>query len=130
MTRHVDEDTVLKLALGLLDLQEDRNVRDHLEGCPKCRTLQEDVDRTLRDIKDVAPQVTAEIPVLPSTKDRFTWARIAAMLAIGFGLGFVTSESLRPQSITVVRQKLVPTAPKWPADGFVACDDIDLMSLK
>ncbi len=131
MTRHVNEDTMLKSALGLLGPQVDRNVRDHLEGCPTCRALQEDVDRTLRDFRDVAPHITAKIPGLPSLKgNRHLWIRIAAMLAIGFGLGYATSESLRPQSITVVRQHLIPTPPKWPADGFVACDDKDLMPVR
>jgi hypothetical protein len=130
MTQHVNEDTLIKLSLGLLDLQDDRKVRSHLESCPMCRLLQEDVDRTMRDIKNVAPQVTAKIPLLPFRRDRFTWIRIAAMLVIGFGLGFAASESLRSPSITIVRQHLVPTPPVRPTNGFVACDDVDLMSIK
>lgn len=87
----------------------------------------EEVDRTLRRIKDVTPEVTADIPVPPSLRRiRYQWLRVAAMLAVGFGLGFLASESLRSPSITVVQQQLVSRSPEWPAGGFVACDEIDL----
>jgi len=127
MTRHVGEDTLLKLALGLLDAQADRRVRRHLEGCDTCRDLLDDMDRTLRHIKDVTPEVTADIPPLPSLgHDSYRWLRIAAMIAVGFGLGFLTSESLRSPTMNVVRQQMVPRPPEWPAVGFVACSEIDL----
>ncbi len=127
MTRHVSEDTLLKLALGLLGAQADRRVRHHLEGCHTCRGLLEDVDQTLRHIKDVTPEVTAEMPLLPSlSHNRYKWLRVAAILAVGFGLGFFASESVRSPSMNVVRQQMVPRPPEWPAVGFVACDEIDL----
>ena len=127
MTRHVSEDTMLKLALGLLAVRSDRRVRNHLKACPECRGLMEDVDRTLEQLKDVTPEVSADIPVLPSLRHgRYKWLRVAAVLAVGFGLGFVASESLRPPSINVVGQQLDPRPPELPTFGFVTCDEVDL----
>jgi anti-sigma factor RsiW len=127
MTRHVSEDTVLKLALGLLDHPAEGRVRHHLEGCAKCNSLMEEVLRTMHLIKEVTPQVKADIPVLPFLRqNRYKWLRAAAMLAAGFGLGFLASESLRSPAMTVVRQQLVPRPPEHPAAGFVVCNEIDL----
>ena len=127
MTRHVSDDTLLKLALGLLDAQPEERARHHLEECARCRGLMQGVDRTLQHIKDVTPEVPADIPLLPSLgHNRFQWLRVAAMLAVGFGLGFFASESLRSPSVNVVRQEMVPSPPEWQPAGFVACDEIDL----
>ncbi len=57
---------------------------------------------------------------------RHGWLRVAAMLAIGFGLGFLASESLRPPVTTVVRQLILPAPPVGAAGGFVACDATDV----
>ena len=127
MTRHVSEEALLKLALGLLAVRSESRVRNHLKACPECRGLMEDVDRTLEQLKDVTPEVSADIPVLPSLRHgRYKWLRVAAVLAVGFGLGFVASESLRPPSINVVGQQLDPRPPELPTFGFVTCDEVDL----
>jgi predicted anti-sigma-YlaC factor YlaD len=127
MTRHVSEDTLLKLVLGLLHARSESRVHNHLKECAACRDLMEDVGRTVGQLREVDPEVTAELPALPSAGHyRSTWMRIAAMLAVGFGLGFLASESLRPPSVSVVRQQIIPKAPEPPPLGFVACDQVDL----
>lgn len=127
MTTHASEDTLLELALGLLNAESEREVRTHLQGCPACIVLLSDVERTLRQIKNVTPKATAGIPPLQTCKqNRSSWFRVAAMLAVGFGLGFVASESLRSPLITTVRQQVVPQPQALPEAGFVACDEGDL----
>jgi hypothetical protein len=127
MTRHISEDTLLELALGLSDARSERSVRKHLEECLKCRALLKDVEQTVNRIKDVTPVVAADLPVLPSLRHgRHAWLRVAAMLAIGFGLGFLASESLHSPSVVVVRQQLVSKPPELSTTGFVACDEVDL----
>jgi anti-sigma factor RsiW len=125
--QHINENTLIEVALGLLDAQADSRVRDHLEGCPMCRGLFESIKRTLHEIKELAPKVTADIPEVPSVRpDSFRWLRVAAMLVIGFGLGFLASESLQSPSIDVVRQQIISTPPELPAAGFVPCEGVDL----
>ena len=127
MTRHVSEDILLKLALGLLTARSAARVRNHLKECSVCRRVMEDVDCSLGQIKDAAPDVTADIPVLPSlSHGRYNWLRVAAMLVVGFGLGLLASESTRPPSITVVRQQIVPKAPESSVHGLVLCDEVDV----
>jgi predicted anti-sigma-YlaC factor YlaD len=130
MMTHESEDTLLELALGLMNAASENRVRTHLQECPACRVLFNDVERTLSHIKNVTPDVSAGIPPLPSLMhNRYSWLRVAAMLAVGFGLGFVTSESLRSPPITIVRQQIVPKPPELPEVGFVACDEVDLTVL-
>lgn len=147
MTRHENEDTLLELALGLLNAADENRVRRHLQECSECRQCLADVERSLQLIKEAGPEVSADIPVLPPrvlplpllpqrvlptpslptlATGRYAWLRVAAMLAVGFGLGILVSESSRPPSVTVVRQQIVPKAPDLPAVEFVACDGDDL----
>jgi len=127
MTQHVSQDTVLKLALGLLEPPAEQRVRDHLRECARCLGLMEAAERTIRVIEDITPDATALLPVAPSRRpSRSGWLRVAAMLAVGFALGYFSSELLRSPAMTIVRQQIVPTPPVTPADGFVACDAIDV----
>jgi hypothetical protein len=127
MTRHVGRDTVLKLALGLLEPGGEQRARDHLRECPKCLALKEEAERTLEVIADVTPGVDARLPSLSSVRPvRTGWLRVAAMLAVGFALGVLASDSLRSPAVTVVHQQIVPAPPVSAADGFVACDAIDI----
>ncbi len=127
MTRHVSQETVLKLTLGLLQPPAEQRVRDHLRGCTKCHEHMEEAEETIRVIGGITPGITARPPVLPSLRPvRAGWFRVAAMLAVGFALGVLASESLRSPALTVVRQQIVPAPPVSPADGFVACDAIDV----
>ena len=127
MTQHVSEDTLLELALGLLDTLAESRVRHHLQGCPLCLGLSEDVEKTLHHIKDVAPKVNADIPPLPLFRlNRYKWLRVAAMLAIGFGMGVLASESFRSPSIQIVQQQIISKPPELPAAEFVACEGVDL----
>ena len=127
MTRHVGRDTVLRLALGLLEPAGEQRVRNHLRECPTCLALKEEAERTLEVIADVTPAVDARLPssfsVLPV---RSGWLRVAAMLAVGFALGVLASDSLRSPAVTVVHQQIIPAPPVSAADGFVVCDAIDV----
>ncbi len=127
MTRHVSEETLLKMTLGLLDPKSELRVRHHLERCAACRDLRGEADRTVSLLQSVTPDLPAELPVpIVFRQTRQTWLRIAAMLLIGFGLGYLASESLRPSEIIVVPQQLLPRPPATRASGFVECEIIDL----
>ena len=124
---HENEDTLLELALGLLNPESESRVRTHLRECPGCRSLCTDVEQTVGRLKVAAPALSAGIPALPSPgHGRYAWLRVAAVLVVGFGIGFLASESLRSPPITVVRQQVTPRPPDLPALEPVACEEVDL----
>jgi anti-sigma factor RsiW len=128
MTRHVSEDTIIQLTLGLLNRRAEENVRRHLGECPACRMQAKEVQATIDQIKEVTPQIHADMPALPSLEPvRSRWLAVAAVLAAGIGLGFIASESLRPSALSVVPQQIVPRSPDQARYGYVTCDEIDLL---
>jgi anti-sigma factor RsiW len=127
MIRHVSEDTLLKLVLDQLDTQAERRVRRHLDTCGRCRGTLEEMERTVELIKKVRPEVTRDTaPLRWVRRAHFGWLRVAAVLVVGFGLGILASESLRPPSVLVVGQQLLPRTPLLTEGVFVICDGIDL----
>jgi hypothetical protein len=127
MKTHKNEDTLLELALGLLDVDSEKRVRTHLQKCPACLEEYSEIERSFRLIKEVTPKVSASISTLPSLRYiPYSWLRVAAILAVGFGLGFITSESFRSPIVTTVRQQIDPKPPRLPEVRFVVCDGIDL----
>lgn len=127
MTRHISEDRLLELSLGLLEAEPESGTRLHLEACTECRARMQEVDRFLREIRDAAPEVQGTAPLFPSRmRDQYRWLRVAAMLAVGFSLGFLASESMRSPATSIVRQQIIPSPPEWSTTRFVSCEEIDL----
>jgi anti-sigma factor RsiW len=155
MMRHPSQDTLLKLALGVLDPAQERRVRVHLQDCHTCRDTLEEIGASIRLIGELEPNVRANLPALPEIpplqapppegpagnlvksragslpprfSDPFYWIRLAAMVAAGFGLGLLASENLRPPAVTVVPQQFVPRPPATGERGFVVCEGNDILS--
>jgi len=127
MKEHVDQDTLLKLALDTLEPVTKQKVQDHLDGCGRCRTLFGEIEETMRAIGGVRLHVPVEIPPLPTARPRsMFWMRAAAILFVGFLLGFIASESLRSPPVEVVQQQIVPRSPEVPRAAFISCEEVDL----
>ena len=127
MTQHVNEDTLIRLALRLLDPAEESSVRRHLGECAECQALLVDVEGTLDRIRQVAPDIEADLPPLPITgSHRYRWVRVAAMLVIAFGMGLLASEAVDSPRPDVVRQQIIPRTPDRAPAEFVVCEEIDL----
>jgi hypothetical protein len=89
--------------------------------------MMEEAERSIGLIEGLTPLLTANLPTLPFRRpDRYRWLRMAAMLALGFALGVLASESLRSPAMTIVPQQITLTSPARTANGFVACDVIDV----
>jgi len=127
MTQHVNEDTLIREALGLLEPAEESSVRRHLSKCTQCHKLLADVEGTLDRIREVTLDLEAELPPLPTTgSDRYRWLRVAAMLVIAFGMGLVASEAVDSPRPDVIRQQIFPRTPDRAPTEFVVCEEIDL----
>ena len=127
MKQHISQDTLLKLALETLEPPAELRVRSHLDGCSRCRNILEGIEASLGTIAGVKPVLPMDPPLLPFARPVSSfWLRAAAILVVGFGLGFLASESRRTPPVAVVQQQLVPRSPDVPRAAFISCDEVDL----
>lgn len=97
---HPAEEEWFDLCRGRVTAAERARLEQHLEGCPKCRSLYEDArlfsDQGLSPLGTVPPMAalleaevkgTPKVIPMPAPRSRTPWAAagIAASLAIGFG---------------------------------------------
>ncbi|MGB5872859.1 MAG: hypothetical protein WBH56_04000 [Bacteroidota bacterium] len=127
MKRHISQDTLLKLALDTLEAPAKGRVQTHLDGCSRCRKQLGEIQLAMRTIEGVRVDVPLEAPPLPMARPRsMFWMRAAAILFVGFLLGFIASESLRSPNVTVVQQQIIPTSPEVAKAAFISCEEVDI----
>jgi anti-sigma factor RsiW len=127
MKRHASQDTLLKFALDTLEPPAKTRVQAHLDGCSRCQKELADVQETMRTIECVNVEMPVEIPPLPTARPRSTfWMRAAAILFVGFLLGFVAAESRRSPTVAVVQQQILPRSPEIQTAEFISCEEVDL----
>lgn len=107
--KHYDEDYLLKGSLDLLDEAETREFEIHLERCDECRG---ELDRIRCDNKVIAsvqpifvkPEYVYPLAMKFSFK---SLSKIAALLLMGFIVGYSSSILSRPCPVTVHPQQLI-----------------------
>jgi hypothetical protein len=125
---HVDGDTLLKFVLETLDGQAEAAVRDHLSACDRCSQesgrLRAEIERMSGmevRVGDINP------PALPR---RFrvlrTVSRMAAVLAVGFLLGYLTADLSNPSLPVAVQQRLIPNVVARTDTEYIPCAAIDV----
>ncbi len=123
MRKHVGNDELLRYQLDLLEKRKVQSIRTHLDECKRCASLLVTVEDDLRIIKGFDPAVEVVVPPLPVARPGRirSFLRIAAILALGFLLGALTSESLRSPSVDVVPQHFVGRPPAMTVGQFTVC---------
>lgn len=126
--KHYDDDTLLKASLKILDSGEYRKVLKHLESCEECRAkysaIAEDNKVIASYEPDGKPLTASRLPERRTFKLRILNA--AAILMIGFGLGYVTGFANKPPPVNVSQQKLVTRTLSADASGFIHNEMLDL----
>jgi anti-sigma factor RsiW len=125
---HLDDDTLLKFLLEILDGPDDSRVREHLARCERCKKRGEELQAQIRQLSRIEMQlgeVTA--PPLPRRSRLLTVVtRAAAILAVGFLAGYMTAELSNPIRPIAVQQRLVPGHPAVPSTGYYSCQAVDV----
>ncbi|MBM4169404.1 MAG: hypothetical protein FJ215_09635 [Ignavibacteria bacterium] len=123
MTRHVKNDELLKYQMDLLEEGKAKSIRQHLKRCRTCRSALDRAKADLHVIGGFNPEMEIIVPPLPtSSSSRVqSFLRVAAILAIGFLLGVLTSESLRSPAVEIVPQHFVGSPPATTVGQFTVC---------
>jgi hypothetical protein len=121
---HLDDDTLLKSQLRLLDDRNEMQVREHLSQCKKCSLRFNQVGNQIKAIGSFEPQIEAEVHPLPQRKSTIVipLLRAAAFLILGFLAGYFTSELLHPSQVNVVEQHLITRSPVTSISGYTSCE--------
>jgi hypothetical protein len=125
---HPDADTLLRFVLQTLDDSDSSSVAEHMSACEECKELQQkllgEVERLERIDFDINVPVPPRLPrrsrLIPEV------SRWAAVLAIGFLLGYLTAQLLDPVHPVPVQQRLIPTQAKVPSSGYISCQAVDV----
>ena len=125
---HLDEDLLLKYALELLDDKEESTIREHLTKCDQCKKSHESIKSHIELIGSIEPDVKPEIIPLPKKKLKIQvqWIRAAAILIIGFFIGYLTANFAHPVKVNVVKQNLITKTIMYPIESFRMCEQVDL----
>jgi anti-sigma factor RsiW len=126
--KHPDEDTMLKSVLGILEEPEERQLQEHVKECPECQAR---LEKLLNDTKIIGSlELDIISPTIPLPKPmRINWMpllRAAALLLIGFMVGFGSSNLSHREAVNVIPQRLQVASPAGGAVQYSSCEPVDL----
>ncbi len=122
---HISEDQLLEYALEACDENERLKIEEHIESCERCsealNRIRQDIDLigSIRPTKSPMAQ-----PVPASQRGSFVSSllRVAAILAIGFVIGYSTSSITRPDSIDIAPAYVQLSPPADSLAGYAPSD--------
>ena len=125
---HLDGDTLLMHLLETLDEQAEAAVRDHLSVCDACRQESGRLRKEIQRISRIDVRVGGANP--PPLPGRYrvlrTVSRMAAVLAVGFMLGYLTADLSNTRLPVPVQQRVIPGVVAGTDTDYVPCAAIDL----
>lgn len=125
--KHFDENTILKFSLEILDDDESQKVRNHLSECEICSVTLNSIEKQNKLITGYNPQIESVfVPINKLKINRSTWLKRAAILIIGFLLGYTTSFFFQPAKVLVVEQFSISKSPQVNSTVFSVCPNVDI----
>jgi len=125
---HFNEDLLMKYTLELLDDNEKSTIREHITTCVQCRKRYESIKSDIELIGSIETGVKPEIIPFPRKRLKIArqWIKAAAVLIIGFFIGYLTANFAHPVKVHVVKQNLIPKTILYPSESFRTCEKVDL----
>jgi hypothetical protein len=125
---HPDTDTLLKFVLQTLEESDEPVVREHLAACDQCRELQQNMQREVQRLGSINLPIGMPAPPRLPGRLRVPMAvlRLAAVLAVGFLIGYGTAQLSQPVNSVPVQQRLIPAQVAVPSSGYIPCRAVDL----
>lgn len=111
---HISEDQLLKYALELLDDKADiTEIETHLKECDECLLKYKKINTEIDIIGGLEIDKDIPMPVRASNRKSksFSLFRIAAILVIGFALGYTSAKFFQKESSTVTASRLEASIP-------------------
>jgi hypothetical protein len=124
--RHPNENLLLAAALEMLPPEAEDKLRAHLADCSDCAERYQSVSREVALIGGIEPTVATMLYPLPRPRrpSAVSWLRVAALLAVGFLAGFVSSRLLQPEPVRVVPHHLTAPVAAVSLDAAITCASV------
>lgn len=128
---HLNDDILLKSALGLLDEAEEKRIEDHVKTCDQCRNQRNSMNHQIEIIGSFEPKLDVQAYPLPRARSIpfLPLLKAAAILIIGFMLGYLTSELSQPRAVSVMEQQLITKAPVTTMATYKTAEQVDIGAL-
>jgi predicted anti-sigma-YlaC factor YlaD len=129
---HPNADTLLEFVLQTLEESDNSIVREHLSTCEQCRELQQMLEGEVKRLESIDMHFDVPSPPRLPRRSRLlmTVSRLAAVLAVGFLLGYVTAQLFDPVRPIPVQQRLIPTQVEVSSSGYIPCQAVDLKTIR
>jgi hypothetical protein len=125
---HIDQDNFIKLALQILEPEEEKRLTSHLNECRQCWSKMKEIQKEVSDLAGIGFDLENKsypLPALRRSNIGTVW-KIAAALALGFLSGYLTSRLTQPYYIDIVPQKLNKNFAQFQSFQPVNCAGIDI----
>ena len=127
--KHIDEDRLLKFTLELLDKVDSEIVSEHLKECKTCSQKYEKIMNEVDLIGSFNPDIESNIIPIPRKNSTYSiWLTRAAVLLIGFLLGYSTSNMIQHKPVRIVAQTFIPKNSQIDSSKFIECPNVDIYS--
>jgi len=124
---HPDKDKILSHSLNILEGNEAHEVEDHLSKCDECRTSYNTMINENKIIAGIEPDVDYPAISFPRKQSKFAdvFFKVAALLMIGFLLGYSTSRlSLQP-CVNIIPHQEKSRIPQLSDSDYLHCEALD-----
>ena len=127
---HIDDDLLMKVALKLLEEEEESVLHEHLSECSDCSTRLNMIRQDIELISSLEPGVDSSLIPLPRTRGLRTTAslRVAALLFVGFVIGHSVSLLSEDRVVCIVPQRVYASRPLQEFPSFTHCESLDMVA--
>ncbi len=127
--KHISDDDLLKYELELIDAQTTLNdLKCHLENCIECKTRLDRIRRAISSIGGI--RAIGHSIDMPHAKHKprqsYDLFKVAAVLIIGFILGYGASNWIHEECVIVTPSQFSPAPPVDSLLGLAASDATDI----
>ncbi len=124
---HLDEDTIIKFQLEVLDKKDLNKIEDHLRSCEICSSKLNKVKNQINLINSYNPKIEEQPFLIKRNVSTLGfWLKRAAVFLIIFLLGYYIFLTSKPTQVIVSKQQLVSKPPTINLHSFVECRNIDI----
>jgi hypothetical protein len=124
---HLNKESLYKFVLEILDEKDSKLIAEHINSCELCSEKTTRIKEEIKFIGSYDTEAEVKVPELPHRKYfNSRWFQRAAILILGFLIGYSASTLTERKNVRIVEQNLIPKGIVLESAQFVECPNIDI----